>query len=207
MKTELLMTVDYIINDEKRGKNSGRRLGMISELKILSNSVSWSFNDEEIIIRLNNVFFAAENRMLNLVKIDTGKNFIEKKCFFYNYDGSLKLCYDLELGSIEWNEGGINRYLCITNLDQVGFFPQKGRILIITNDNKQELRGYTLEGKLLFSTGGPLGFHMKFFTMEHEKVIVTCDGDKKNEDTYGRFRYNFYVDLDSGEFVKGGLAY
>lgn len=181
---------------------------MISNLKISSNSVSWNFDDKEIVISADNVFFAAENKMLNFVKIDTGRNFVEKKVFFYNYDGLLKLCYDLELGTVEWIWGGINRYLCVTNLDQVGFFPQKGRLFIVANNGKkQELHGYTLEGKLLFTTSCPSGYQMKYFTIADKKIIIVCDGNKENEDEYGRFRYNFYLDIDNGEFTKGNIAY
>lgn len=180
---------------------------MIANLEILSDSVSWIFDKKEIIIFAADVFFAAENKELNLVTIYTGKNFIEKKVLFYNFDGSLGLCYDLESSTIDWGVGGNSRHLCVKYMKQVGFFPQKERIFIVTGYNEQELHGYTLDGRRLFVANSPSGFEMKYFTIVNDRVTVVCDGNKENEDKYGRFRYNFYIDINNGKLTKGNIAY
>ncbi|MDE7223157.1 MAG: hypothetical protein K2O34_05195 [Acetatifactor sp.] len=93
------------------------------------------------------------------------------------------------------------------NMKQVGFFPQKGRIFVIVAHNEQELQGYTLEGKQIFAASSPLEFEMQYFITANDKVMVVCDGNGENADKYGRFRYNFYLDTDTGELTKESIAY
>lgn len=95
----------------------------------------------------------------------------------------------------------------VNDLKQVGFFPQEQRIFIICSCEKQELLGYDLEGNYLFKVNNPIGFHMLYFTKLKDKIMVVCDGSKTHEDEYGRFRYNFFMDTNTGKLTKGGLAY
>lgn len=180
---------------------------MVENLKVISGNINWDFNNRNINLIIEDAFFASQNEELKMIKIDAGKNFIEKKVFYYDYNGNLELYYDLELGMIEWIFQGVKHNLIVNNMEQVGFFPQKQRILILCSCEKQELQGYSMMGELLFKVSNPSGFKMRYFAKMKDEIAVVCDGNKNYEDEYGRFRYNFRLNINNGNLIKGELAY
>lgn len=180
---------------------------MVENLRIVSGNVNWIFNSIDINLEIKDAFFASEIEELQLIKIDSGKNFIENKVFYYNPNGDLELCYDLEVGIIEWFFQGDKKRLNIKNMKQVGFFPQKQRIFVLCNCKQQELQGYAIDGSSLFKVNNPPKFQMRYFVKTKDGIAVACDGDKDQEDEYGRFRYNFLIDINNGTLTKGSIAY
>jgi hypothetical protein len=180
---------------------------MINNLKVLSGEVCWIYNNIEIKLEIPNAFFASENNETNLVKIDSGKNFIESKVYYYNFEGVLVLYYDLDRFTIEWFNQGLTQKLVIDNMNQVGFFPEIKRVFVISNFVEQELQGYNINGDRVFKVNAPAGFRMLFFTKIEEEIAVVCDGNKYQEDVFGRSRFNFLLNVDNGKLSKANLAY
>lgn len=180
---------------------------MVNDIKIISNKVFWIFGNERITIEIEDAFFISERKEMQLIEIEAGKNFIRNRVFYFNFAGELVLYYDLKLGTIEWTFQGNVKKITVKNVKQVGFFPQEQRIFIICSCGKQELLGYDIEGKNLFKVDNPSEFEMLYFAELRDNIMVVCEGNKNQEDQYGRFRYNFYMDINTGKLTKGGLAY
>lgn len=177
----------------------------IKDLNISSNIVSWTFEDQNIQLEINDVFFAVENS--NLVKIDSGKNYIENNVYYYEPDGSLKLHYNLKDGIVEWYHQNSKKQVSFRHIENVGFFPNKQQLFIIYNDTEQKLKGFTLDGKCIFEAGSPKDFKMLYLSETEESPIVVCAGKDNYTDEFGRFTYNFYIDIDNGNLTMGCLAY
>lgn len=180
---------------------------MNGDIIIVSNKVLWTFENRTIAIEIEDAFFVSERKEMQLIEIESGKNFKQSKVFYFNFAGELVLYYDLETGTIEWSLQGNVKKIAIENMKQVGFFPQEQRIFIISSCEKQELLGYDIEGKILFKVNNPPEYKMLYFTKLKSNVIVVRDGGKSNEDKYNRFRHNFFMDINTGKLTKGGLAY
>lgn len=180
---------------------------MVENLRIDSGKVSWIYNLKEINIEIEDAFFVSKSDETELITINTGKDFIGKKIYYYDYNGNFILTYDLELGTITWVYQGLRKNLNINNLKHVGYYPQNQRIFILCQNGKQELQGYNLDGKLLFSVNAPFGFEMRYFVQIDDQIAVVCDGDQNQQDEYGRFRFHFLIDIDNGRLTKGTLAY
>lgn len=180
---------------------------MIKDIKIESNKVLWTFENRTITLKLEDAFWASERKEVHLIQIETGKNFKQNKVYFFNYAGKLILYYDLEAGTVEWSLQENMKKITVENMNQVGFFPQEKRIFIISSCGSQELSGYDTDGKYLFRAKNPSGFEMLYFSRLRDHIVVVCDGGKNQEDKYGRFRYHFFMDINTGKLTKGGLAY
>lgn len=68
---------------------------------------------------------------------------------------------------------------------------------------------FDLDGNLLYSFTSPEGYTMMYVTEIDEKYAkVVCDATiEENVDPYGRDRFNFTLDLQTGQWDKVGLAY
>jgi hypothetical protein len=180
---------------------------MIENLSVVNGCVKWKYKGRNVILEIENAFFAKERKESHLIKVDSGIGFIENKVYYYTYDGNLELYYDLESGVVEWIYEGLRKNLVVDNMIQAVYFPQKCRMFILCDGNEQELYGYTLAGECLFKVKQPIGFKMVYCTRAEDQIWVVCDGDKENEDQYGRSRYNFLLDTDNGCLSKLSLAY
>lgn len=182
---------------------------MIENLHASSGCVTWKSNGRNIILNVDDAFFATENEKLELIEVESGKNFIATKVYYYSYDGSLVLYYDLNLNIVNWTYQGKHKNLFINQLKQVIFLPQKQKIFILSDGDgeRQELYGYNVIGDCLFKVNQPVGFKMQYFACSKDQISIVCDGDKNHEDQYGRSRYNFLLDVNNGNLSKGNLAY
>lgn len=180
---------------------------MIENLNVSSGCVTWKSNERTIILNVKDAFFATEDEKLELIQVESGKNFLATKVYYYSYDGNLELYYDLNLSVVNWIYQGKQKNLFINQLKQVIFLPQKQKIFILSDGEKQELYGYNLIGDYLFKVNQPVGFKMQYFACSKDQISIVCDGDKNHEDQYGRSRYNFLLDVNNGNLSKGNLAY
>lgn len=180
---------------------------MFKDIKTESNKVFWTFDNRTITVELEDVWAASERKEMQLIEIETGKNFRQNKVYFFNPAGELVLHYDLESGTVEWPFQDKTEKITVKNMKQVGFFPQKKRIFVISSCGSQELSGYDTDGRFLFSVKNPPEFEMLYFSRLKDDIMVVCDGGKNQEDEYGRFRYHFLLDINTGKLTKGGLAY
>ena len=73
---------------------------MFKDIKTESNKVFWTFDNRTITVELEDVWAASERKEMQLIEIETGKNFRQNKVYFFNPAGELVLHYDLESGTL-----------------------------------------------------------------------------------------------------------
>lgn len=180
---------------------------MVENLSVNSNDISWDSNNKNILIKVDNAFFASEDKKNEYIYIESGKNFIKDRVCYYDFNGNLDFLYDLKSGVIEWTYNDEKRKLVLNNLKEVGYYPKKNRILVLFSDEAPKAQGYNLSGEYLYHIDAPTGYGMVYFGESDDSLLVVCDGDKQNEDKFGRFRVNFKIDIINGNLTKGNLAY
>ena len=71
------------------------------------------------------------------------------------------------------------------------------------------MKAFDLNGNLLHLFTSPKGYTILYVTdIEEHAAKVVCDATiEENVDPYGRDRFNFSLDLTTGNWQKLGLAY
>lgn len=179
---------------------------MISNLQYSKEQVSWTFRRKEVNLKLNNVIFASEDTENNYISIDCGGKFETKKVYLFDFSGNLLLNYDIEKGHIVWKYNFSEKEMVIHNLLLVGYFIQKNIFLIMYQGKHREVGAFDLNGDFLFEVIKPEGFEMMYFQEFPDHVSVVCDGDDSQIDKFGRGRFNFKLDVETGYLTKEGLA-
>ncbi|MEK3952114.1 MULTISPECIES: hypothetical protein [Psychrobacillus] len=180
---------------------------MINNLLYNSHLVSWVFEGKEVGINIENLFFASVDENNEYVYVNAGENYIKDKVYYFNFDGTLKMYYDLFTGSIKWDYKEEKQTLVIKDLIEIGYFPKKEIILVLFNEDKREVIGLNLAGEYLYEIEKPVGYRMMYFEEFPDNVAVVCDGGELQEDRFGRSRTNFLLNQDDGTLYKGNLAY
>ncbi|WP_332651807.1 hypothetical protein [Lysinibacillus sp. 54212] len=180
---------------------------MIRNLQYSKEQVSWNFRQKEVNVKLNNVIFASEDKENNYIRIDSGENFETKKVYLFDFIGNLLMSYDIEKGHMAWKYNSSEKEMDIQNLLQVGYFPQKNMFLTMYQGKNREVAAFDLNGDFLFEVIKPEGFEMMYFQEFKDYVSVVCDGDDSQVDKFGRRRFNFQLNADTGYLTKEGLAY
>lgn len=179
---------------------------MICNLQFTKQLVSWTFMQKEVNIKLNNVIFASEDIENNYINIDCGENFETKMAYFFDFNGNLLLKYDIEKGHISWRYNSSEKELHIQNLLRVGFFIRKNLLLVMYQGMHREVAVFDLNGDFLFEIIKPEEFEMMYFQEFPHYISVVCDGDDSQVDKFGRGRFNFKLDIETGYLTKKSLA-
>lgn len=179
---------------------------MIRDLQYSKEQVSWTFKQKEVILKLNNVIFASEDIENNYISIDCGGNFETKKVYLFDFSGNLLLNYDIEKGCIAWNYNSTEKQMDIQNLLLVGYFLQKNLLLIMYQGRYREVVAFDLNGDFLFEVIKPKGFEMMYFQEFPHYISIVCDGDDSQVDKFGRGRFNFKLDVETGCLTKESFA-
>lgn len=85
-------------------------------------------------------------------------------------------------------------------------------IIYRTTENQNAItamKAFDLNGNLLHLFTSPKGYTILYVTdIEEHSAKVVCDATiEENVDPYGRDRFNFSLDLTTGNWQKLGLAY
>lgn len=179
---------------------------MVESLINNGNKISWEFQGEIIELDISGAFFATTDSAENYVYVESGEGFHTDRIYYFEPNGQLNFLYDVKQGEISWKFKGIKRIIQDTGDINVGYYPNKERILIL-NYSQARIKGYNLEGKLLFSVAEPNGYKMQYSNESDEQLLIVCDKEDGAEDQYGRFRVNFFIDSFSGKLEKGNIAY
>lgn len=177
---------------------------MIKNLQWNQQTVSW-YSDRLIELQINNVFLATVSKNEKLVCIKCGKNFIEEIVCFYDYEGKFVLYYNIINGKIEWSVSDNILNYNVPNLNQVLYVTEPECLIILSN--KDNIKGIDLNKRILFECDAPTGYILQYLTRSQNRPVVVCDGDEAHQDEFGRFRENFYIDINSGVLERGGIAY
>lgn len=178
---------------------------MIADLQWTEHQVNWQYDNKKIEINVEAVFFATIVKDGNLICIQSGKNYIEEKIYFYNYDGEFVLSYDLEEKIINWIYLNKKAICSVPGLNQAMYNKDTEHILILY-DNKV-VRTMASNGEVLCENNAPNGYICKYLSWIEGKPVVVCDGDENHQDKFGRFRVNFYINEKNMTSEKGNIAY
>ena len=183
------------------------------EIKIIDNIVKWEYNEKSVEIKIDNVIWSRFRKDKDMIFIKTGKNFIANAYYYYSLSGEPLMKYDLETGEVTWYHNGEHQ-LALPYTETVGFYPEHHLLLIIYRTAEERnaitaMKIFDLDGNLLYSFTSPEGYTMMYVTEIDEKYAkVVCDATiEENVDPYGRDRFNFTLDLQTGQWDKVGLAY
>jgi hypothetical protein len=114
--------------------------------------------------------------------------------------------YDENSGLITYNYEGINYEFQISNIKSAVVNIDKGIILIINENNRQEeLVGYSIYGKFLFLTAIPE--HYKFWYLSPIDLRIACTGKDEFAEESGRSGWWFKINVANGEITKDCWAY
>ena len=176
-------------------------------------SVKWEYCGKNIQVTLDKILHASFRKSKNTIVIETGEGFIEECLYYYSLDGEFLLKNNLETGEVTWYHNGEHQ-LALPYTETVGFYPEHHLLLIIYRTAEERnaitaMKIFDLDGNLLYSFTSPEGYTMMYVTEIDEKYAkVVCDATiEENVDPYGRDRFNFTLDLQTGQWDKVGLAY
>lgn len=179
---------------------------MIKNLQYSNEEVSWTFRKNEVHVKLNNAFFASVDHENNYIYVDCGENYETKQVYIFDFNGNILLNYDIEKGNIIWKFDNLEKEIQIQNLLLVGYFPRKNLLLIMYQGKQREVVAFDLDGEFLYEVIKPDGFEIMYFQEFTDYVSVVCDGDDNQVDKFGRGRFNFKLDIKTGNLTIKGLA-
>lgn len=183
------------------------------KVKYNSTNVSWIYDGNSIEVALDKILHASYRENKNIVIVETGIGFIEECIYYYSVQGELLAQQNLETGEIVWGRNSEHQ-LSLPYTETVGFYPEDNLILVIYRTSEEKiavtaLKVYDLEGNHVNTVESPEGYTMVYITgVDGNIAKIVCDATiVENIDPYGRDRFNFSLDLSSGEWFKIGLAY
>lgn len=169
--------------------------------------ISWNYGQNTIKIEIKDIFFTSYNEETKLIYAETGQNFIKQSVLYFDLDGNNVMNYNFETGEINWMYHEISNHLKFDELIQVGYFPLKNLLLIMLNKSKRDVIALDLDGEYLYEVEKLIDFEMLYFQEFPDYIAIVCEGSKNQEDKYGRNRFNFKLNLDTGILDKEDLAY
>ncbi|WP_429953923.1 hypothetical protein [Enterococcus sp. AZ192] len=179
----------------------------MKNLTYSSKIISWNCGRCTNKIELSDIFFASYNEKTKLIYAETEQNFIKQGVLYFDLDGNTVMNYNFETGEINWMHHEISNHLKFDELIQVGYFPLKNLLLIMLNKSKRDVIALDLDGEYLYEVEKPIDFEMLYFQEFPDYIAIVCEGNKNQEDKYGRNRFNFKLNQDTGILDKEDLAY
>lgn len=177
------------------------------------NSIAWEYEGKHIEVSLDYVRRARFDKSNNTIYIETGEGFYGGMMNYYSLTGHFLARENLETGEFIWQNNGEHQ-LSIPFTETVGFYPSYELILIIYRRSEEQtaitaMNVYDLNGNLVREFDSPQGYKMYYVTdIENNQARVVCEATiKENYESYGRSSFMFSLDLNTGEWVKTGLAY
>ena len=115
---------------------------------------------------------------------------IQAKVYYYFYDGNLELYYDLNLNIVDWTYQGKQKKLIINHLKQVIYFPQKQRILILSDRQEisedSPLPDFKIGCRCAIWTIWKTGIYVTFFWYSNRKTNSRQQQSKQLSDKKGK---------------------
>ncbi len=171
--------------------------------------VSWSYNGKVFKKKFENAHFASLNTQKSFVYVEAGQNYSQDQVYYLSFDGNLIFSFDKVSNKIRWQHNGSQVEANCINLENAQFYGDFNIIIAISGTTKldKRMKGYSLDGKLLFEKEPPQGYSFMYLSTSDNKPAIVCDGGKENADKYGRSSWYYIIDTKTGDMLKGSLAY
>jgi hypothetical protein len=175
---------------------------MIKNLKWTEKNVSWRYGDSQVNLTMEKVFLATVVKKQNFVCVKTGMDFKEEVVYFYDGTGVLILCYNILEKKVEWTYEEKKMSCIVPGLNQAMFLCETGYIYILFGN--RGVRIIECSGEVVCDCFTNDNAVCRYLSQINDKPVVVCDGE--NEDEYGRFRMNYYINekikiLEKGETI------
>lgn len=176
---------------------------------IETQSVKWSFDGKIVRERFENAFFASQNIKNNYVIVEAGRNYSQDQIYYLSFDGKLIFKIDKENDKVSWQLQDKLVEVNCKDISNAQLYTEHSIVIVISVDdqNNKLLKGFGLDGTLLFSKQPPQGFTFNYLSTIKNQPSVVCEGDSANTDAYGRSSWHFIINDRTGEMSKGNLAY
>lgn len=174
-----------------------------------NHTVSWSFNGNIIKKSFGDMHFAYLNKEENFVLLKVGKNFIVEQVYYISFEGQDIFIFDKVNGKISWQYNNHPIDVSCKNVENAQIYFNKDIVVAIIAENQSDkkIKGFALDGKLLFEKEPPEGYVFKYLSTSKNLPTVVCDGGDANADAYGRSEFHFIIDTKTGDMSKVSLAY
>lgn len=174
-----------------------------------NESVSWSYNGKIIMKRYENMHFAYLDLKENYILVKTGKNYNIEQFYHISFEGKHIFSVDMISGKVGWQLQDRQIEVHCKNIVSAELYIKHGIIMIISAENQMEkmLKGFALDGTLLFEKKPPKGYTFHYLSASNNLPTVVCSGGKENADAYGRNLWHFSINPQTGEMLKISLAY
>lgn len=172
-------------------------------------SVSWQFNGKHITKRYDDAYFSSLNNEKQYVVVEAGQNYSQDRIFYLSFEGKEIFNIDMVNDMMSWQLQDELIQVNCKNIVSAQIYMEQDVVLVISKENRVEnvLKGYAMDGTLLFVKHPPQGFGFAYLSTIRNQPSVVCNGDKDNTDGYGRNSWNFIINTKTGDMTKGNLAY
>lgn len=181
----------------------------IKDLEWGSDTVSWSYNGKTITKKYPNIDYADDDINEGHIYLTCGNEGSEDQKIYLDLQGEELFSADEKNGVVSWkHEGGLFEYKNQHLNQALPYFSEQRVLLLLKDENhKQVLLGFNIDGEKRFETEPPAHFSFYYLSETAGKPSIVCEGDRLVADQFGRNSWHFLIDLETGELVKGELAY
>lgn len=172
-------------------------------------TVSWYFNGKTIKKRFENLYFAYLNTEENYISLKIGKSFIVERVYYISFEGQEIFTFNKVDGNIRWQYNKQLISINCPNTENAQIYLNNDIVvtIVLTNQLDKMIKGFALDGKLLFEKEPPKGYIFKYLSTSKNLPAVVCDGGQSNADKYGRSTWHFAINTKTGDMSKVSLAY
>lgn len=177
------------------------------KVDIVRGEISWYFNNEFINVFTPNIIEARVDKERQYIFVLQGNNFIESGGKYLNYIGSNIFSYKCKPAELSYGKKEKIQVFDNAEIVCANVYIKHNKILVAMKENKNQIKllGYNLLGEEKFSHKLSVGFIPVYFTSFKNNPSVICDVPKA--DNYGRSRYRYTVDFNTGILSDKQLSY
>ncbi|MFD0671931.1 hypothetical protein [Cohnella sp. GCM10027633] len=170
--------------------------------------VSWLFEGILISSKYQDAYLASVDIVNQHVIVEAGKNYSQDQVYFLTTSGEQIFKLDKINNIVLWKLQNQSVELSCNNILNGKFYVQHRICIVISIENDSEvLKGFALDGTLLFINHPPKGFKLIYLSTYNGQPSVVCDADEVNSDQFGRNRWHLIINKITGALVKADLAY
>jgi hypothetical protein len=166
--------------------------------------ISWTKNGQLLKFKYKNMFYASLNIEQNIVYIEAGQNYEQDEIYYLLEDGSIHFAYIKKENLIIWQKNKLIKKIICENIKYSKYYAEDNIILVITLEG--DLIGFDMNGSIIFKKKSPEGYTLIYLSTLNNSPVVICDG-VNDKDSFGRNRWQFYINTETGTVTKANLTY
>ncbi|HBF36798.1 MAG TPA: hypothetical protein DDW50_05710 [Firmicutes bacterium] len=171
-------------------------------------TVSWEYGGKSIQKTFVNAHFAFINTQGNFICVEAGNDYSQDQIYHLSFDGEPIFTFDKVNGKVSWLYQDQRVEIDCQNIVEAQLYSGQGVVIVMMEQNQnRKLQVFTLEGVLSLEKAPPQGYSFVNLSTSKNQPSVVCDGGKDLADVYGRSRWHFAINTQTGDMTKENLAY